>query len=307
MTIPTAPTLGSITAEGIKKAGFTNTTTAQYSAALNRAQSEWMEEIKNDIFNYARGLISLQGEGTIITTPGLAKYAFPADFGMALTVTLLDGDTYGTAQTGTTSSITLAATDTNTDTTLVGKEILIYDGTGKSTYTNNGLSTIIAYNSTTKVATVSPDFGTAPDNTSKYLIVDYYVKLHEVPIWDREAAVNQSAANVPSCYTPMGDSTYGNFLLYPAPYRDSGIPYGVRVRYYADLSMLDLSGNTVWTLYRKWRNVWVQGVMAKCLQANNDDRAQAEMANYLSLLKLMVHSDTYGNLQHEVRCSVGDY
>jgi hypothetical protein len=69
------------------------------------------------------------------------------------------------AQTGTSTSITLVASDNNTNGSLVGREICILAGTGKGQ-----CRYISAYNSSTKVASVSEAWTTTPDNTSQYFI-----------------------------------------------------------------------------------------------------------------------------------------
>lgn len=74
----------------------------------------------------------------------------------------------GTAQAGTSTTITLASDADNTD-TYTGQCITIYDGTGK------GHARIItAYDPTTKVATVHRAWKTNPDYTSKYIIPQAY-------------------------------------------------------------------------------------------------------------------------------------
>lgn len=72
----------------------------------------------------------------------------------------------GVAQAGTTSTITLASTASATDSIYVGSLVTILSGTG-----SGDTSEITAYNGTTKVATVSPNFSVAPDSTSAYAVI----------------------------------------------------------------------------------------------------------------------------------------
>lgn len=71
----------------------------------------------------------------------------------------------GTAQSGTTSTIVLAANSSAVASFYVGFYVMITAGTGRGFVTR-----IIAYNATNQTASVSPSFTTAPDNTSVYAL-----------------------------------------------------------------------------------------------------------------------------------------
>jgi hypothetical protein len=98
----------------------------------------------------------------------------------------------------------------------------------------------------------------------------------------------------PSFFYPKGDADNGEFVLYPKPYRVSGIPYGMQLRYYCDLMRLDLAGTLMATLYRRWRNIFVQGVYIKALQDDDDDRFEKEERRYKMLLTNLISQETYG-------------
>lgn len=74
--------------------------------------------------------------------------------------------TSDTAQAGTISSITLASGESATNDIFAGGVVEIIDGTGASQTPR----VITTYDGTTKVASVSPDWVTAPDSTSVYRI-----------------------------------------------------------------------------------------------------------------------------------------
>lgn len=69
----------------------------------------------------------------------------------------------GTAQAGSTNTITLAAGEPSTDDIFEGDRVIIVGGTGVG---EHGL--ITTYNGTTKVATMSKNWIITPDNTSEY-------------------------------------------------------------------------------------------------------------------------------------------
>lgn len=96
-------------------------------------------------------------------TPGTAPEATPYLQGAAMGMTTLAADQDDTAQAGGAASITLAAGATSSD--LTGFVITLDGGTG-----NGQVRVITAYNGTSKVATVYPDWDTEPDATSTYVV-----------------------------------------------------------------------------------------------------------------------------------------
>jgi hypothetical protein len=299
MAADAAPTLVSITTEGLKKGGYSSPSSAQ----LTRAQDEWMPEIKNDIFTLAKKLKVLQTIVVGITTEGVDRYALPSDFSSDLTLTLLDGLSTGIAQGGASGSITLAATETVSEATLKQKKgILVYEGTGKGSY-----SQVTAYNSTTKVATVSPNFNTAPVNLDKYMFVDTVTPVTPKPVWklDRMIQVN-GGSGTPLYFYPIGDADNGEFVLYPKPYRSTSIPWGMQLRYYCDLMRLDLAGTLITTLYRRWRNIFTHGVYAKALQDKDDKRAEKAEVKYQRMLSTLITRETYGTDLSNLQCTLED-
>jgi hypothetical protein len=255
MAAPSAPTLISIAQEGLNKANAPN--------KLQRAMDEWIEELKNRVWSRGKKLKFLQTEGVITVNTGQSRYSMPSDLSSIMSVVLLYGATTGTAQAGAAGTITLAAADTSDD-SIVGKELIITSGTGLE----QKAVQITAFNSTTKVATVNPNFTTTPDNTSVYMIVTETTKLDEAPVWDFDKAPDAMGRAKPSCYSPIGDDDNGEIMLYVAPDQ----LYGLKIRYYADLMELDLTGTLIATLYKRWRNYLVQGVYVAALE-ENDDRA----------------------------------
>lgn len=295
MAAPVSPTLVSITTEALKKTGVTSPTAAQ----LATAQDEWMEEVKNDIWLKIKDLNFLQTSVVRILTNGQSRYSMPTDFSHDLTLEILDGNKRGTAQAGTTSSITLAAGETATD--IVGSEIAITSGTGQ-----NSISRVTAYNSTTKVADVAPAW-VAPASGSGYTIIDTTWPLTQKPIWVLRKTGNMTTRGIPTHYFPVGDADDGEYELYPIPYQSDGHVMVCRLTYYVDLTELDLAGTLMATLYKRWRNIFTQGVYAKGLQKMQDGRADREMGVYYSMLSVLSAQERYGNNISNLNCVIGDY
>jgi len=298
MAAPTAPTLVSLTTEGLKKAGYSSPN----AALLTRAQDEFMEEIKNDVFTTVKKIKSMMTTSVLVLTQGLSRYALPQDYSSDMTMSRLYGQHVGTSQAGTISSVTLAADEDIDGNSIIGRNILIYSGTGKGS-----MSQCITYDPSTKVATVSPDFNTAPNGASKYMIIDTLTPMTQEVAWNYDAINTPSDQGEPKIYSPIGDADNGEIVIYPVPFRIDGIPYSLQLRYYANLMKLDLDGTLMSTLYQRWRNLWVKGVELKQLQDDDDDRAQRVQGEYLRELQGVVAREEYGMDLNNLRVQVLDY
>jgi len=285
MAIPTAPTLSSLVTEALNKAGQSNPA----SALTTRAQDQWMEEIKNDIYiasvKVGGKLKSLFQTAILVTTENIHRYSLPSDYASDLTIVLLDGNTTGTLQTATASSATFASSDTSTEDDVVGRYILITAGTGKGS-----CSQASAYNTTTFIASVSPNFTTTPVTGDTYRIITEHTYLPPTDVLQLDMLRNITTKGKPTSYATHGDQDYGEFFFNFVP----DDTYGIQLRYYVDLSLTDLTGTRISTLYRKWRNVWIQGIYAKAIADLDDDRAKKAEEIYYNYVNLLVEKETSG-------------
>lgn len=293
MSAPANPTLDELVSEGLMKAGYK----APSTDLTNRAKNKWMEEIKNDIWHLAKKPTFLQVTAHGILTKGQSRYSMPSDFSSDLSLTLLDGSKVGIAQGGSLGTITFAASDTSSESDVQGKDILITAGIGQGS-----LSQITAYNPTTKIATVTPNFNTAPSSGSTYMVVDTEYPLEQEEIQKKDT-FGSVGLNRPRKFSPIGDEDYGEFILDCAPDK----AYGARLRYYANLMKLDLNSTTISTLYLRWRNIWIQGIFAKALEWIDDDRANNELAKYRNNLSALILRETYGTDFSNLTQKVVDY
>lgn len=292
MAQPTVPTLVTITTESLKKAGHTTPTAAQ----LTRAQDEWMQEVKNDIWTLAKKLTSLQSVYYQPTVKGRSRYSMPTDFSSLLKMALIDGiNTSKVAQAATASSLTLNSGETFAEADIQGKFLIITVGTGLGSGTQ-----ITAYNSTTKVASVEPNFQTTPAATDSYIIGNINYPLDESPRWDIDGQGYPMKMEKPTRYAPIGDNDDGEFLLYPTPDK----VYAAQISYYANLLNIDLAGTLMATLYDRWRNIWTYGVFVKSLENDNNSKFVEANREYKNMLQSLIMREQYGmdisNLQQRV-------
>lgn len=286
MAAPTAPTIATIATEALAKAGYGDVTVNPGLAVYNRAIDEWAREIKSDIYRKAKKLTTLQQTAVIILAEGQSKYPNPSDFYADNGMKLLYGDVTGTAQAGSSSTVTLAAAETIAEGTIVGKWILITSGTGEASY-----SQCTAYNESTKVATVKPNFATAPASGSGYMIVDYTPDLRPSTSWVFDKESDPYTTGEPTHYIPMGDADSGEFQIYPPPDKT----YGLLKRYYLNINTLDLAGTLMGSLLQECYDIFDQGIYARALKNDNDEREEKEMMLYRQKIADLVAMETYGS------------
>jgi hypothetical protein len=273
VAVPTVPTLTVLVTEALDKADAPGFQT--------RAESYWVQEIFNDIWNRALGagstkLRTLQTYEVKITTIGQQKYDFASDFDDEINLSILDGDHRDTGQAGGNTTITLAADEDAAEDDVVGKYILITGGTGV-----NGLRQAVAYNTTTKQATVDRAWDTNPDVTSTYLIAKQITELDPDTIDSMGSLGANTSIGKPALYARITEGVNSRFILD----KPSDLAtYGLLIRYYANIHKVDLD-NAVSTLidkiYQNWQGVLKQGIYTKALEHNIDsDRHIKAKADY---------------------------
>lgn len=297
MAQPTQPTSTTIATEALTKAGYSNPSTAR----ITRAWNYWGQEIKNDIWMKVRELKMLQSEAVIALIEGQSRYSAPTDYSSYLSAVLLDGINYGVCQAGgSTTTVKLASSINVSAEYMRGKEIMVYlTSTPATAY----IAQCTAFNESTKLATVNPAWTPSPDATYSYLVVDEYRKLDESAIWDYDGEVYPTEQREPTNIHPIGDTDYSEFILRPVP---DDAYYGLRFRYYANLMTLDESSTLHGTLLYRWRNIFLEGITAKQLMDDDDNRALAKMASYYNMLNSLTLREEYGTDLSNLQATVSD-
>jgi hypothetical protein len=289
MATPDVPEATDLCTEGLKRAGYSSPSATQLTQA-----ADWLEEIKQEIWLLGKKLKPLMAEHVEVLTGGIARYDFPDAFSSILSARILIGDealdVTGTAA----ATVTLDDEDEGGgEDEIEGKEILIYSGTGKGS-----MSMCYSYDEDTYIASVSPTWAsavnaTAPEVDDTYVIIDEYRPLDLLSVSYHDESTIPNDKGPPRTLYQVGDDThYGYYILSPIP--DDDYYYGLHLRYYLNLMTLDLTSDRLATLYQRWRNLWIQGVKARQLESDDDDRAAVEVAKYLSMLKDTVALESYG-------------
>jgi hypothetical protein len=218
---------------------------------------------------------------TAPTVRGQMRYAIPDDHNQSLSLMLLDGpdEWRGTAQAGTSSSMTLAASFSENDDDIGGKWLMLTGGTGSGQYRQ-----ILTYNDTTKVVTTDTAWTTTPDSTTTYLIVQNRHTLYPKnfdEVWDYYLSMEVNMSKPRRCALFNQE-----FYLYPVPDKST---YGLVHHYYADLSKVDEASTLFIQLLREWRSLWIQGIAAYTAQRYDDERFPAFWQLYQAQLQRLAY------------------
>lgn len=263
MSVPTDPTVTQIKTDAYTKAGIGDPSSTQLTDA-----DRLIQEVFNEIWLAAfrdgnTRLKSLETEMMDISVLGTRSVALPEDFDEEISVSIYDGTHRGTAQTGSSTTITLASDEDATESDVEGKQIVITGGTGENSY-----GRCIDYDETTKVATVASWSSTAPALSSTYLIVNRTQYLDEENV--REFDEDGSA---PSTGLPSAFAKFNQQLIFDRPFDLS--TYGIFVRYFMHLHQVNLTeGNSerIVRILRNWRYVITDGLAYKIMQIEDNDK-----------------------------------
>lgn len=270
MAVPSTPSVANLVTEAYNKVGIA----VPGATKVTRATDFFLEEVKNDLWTKARKtrgntrFKSLRTFDVQLTTVGKSKYDFPSDYDEIISMTLLDGTHSDTATAGAAATITLAADEDASEEEAVGNYIYFISGTGADVSDN--LRQIIAYNTTTKVATIDRAWTTNPDATTVYVIVDEVIELGMEHVEDIGGLGGSNMTiGQPSGFTLVSEAENERFILdKPA----DKATYGILVRYYANIHELDLAGTHYARLLQNWRWVFTYGVAAKVAEDEDDDK-----------------------------------
>lgn len=284
MAIPTAPTDTSIVTNAYKDFGVSSPTSSQ----IARAISDGIEWVKRDMTNLGHEWKFMMKRSYIITAQGQNNYAVPTDYMKFISARIMEGTRTGTAQGGSTAVCTLASSETVSSSDILGKTIVFTGGTGA----NQGAQ-VVAYSTSSKVATFDVVLDTAVASGSTYLIVETYDKLEDEPVTNLGEITIPSMQLKPTVVIHDPNSIEGRLMTNYTPNK----VYAIELRYYGDLMKEDLTGTRYTTFLRLAAKVLIQGVFVWLLQ--DDDRHDSEFRIYLKNMRDFANRQLYGyDLSH---------
>lgn len=282
--IPVAPSGITLIIEGMKRAlGRTPSSGEQV-----RALDTWFSEIKSDIwFDDGGSHAILQTDTLMLLTEGTHIYSLPSDFDTGKSFNILDGDVRDTAQAGTLTTITLAATDSSESAGRIGKEIVTLSGTGSGQKRQ-----ITGFNTVTKIATVDSAWSTIPNSSTTYMLVTEY---HPLSIVDAKT-FNQVVSRTERERPDTGIIWNSKLYLQLVPDKT----YPLWCQYWANILQVDTSDSntTHQNMLNMWRSLFTQGFFVKTLQNEDDDRFMPQLAIYHDMItKITYRSQMMGRVE----------
>jgi len=269
MSVPTQPTPTTIATAAFQLYARR----APTSAEITRVSDDLMEQVKSDIMDRAVNWSFLRKIAYQPLTQYVSTYQAPADYKKLLSVRLMKGTRTGTAQTATSTTITLAASD-NGGAETAGKWIVILSATAGS---NQALQ-CKTFNTSTKQAVMETSWTTTPTGTIVYLVVDSFKPLTLLTNYDRNNVVHPSRQAEPDTVFHLEDTTEGDLVLDTSPDLTT---YVLEETYYADLLKMDTdtSANPLYArVLRLLNGLFIQGVYTYLCQ--QDSRYAIQIQKY---------------------------
>lgn len=271
MAVIAAPTILSVATEGLARGGRTSPS----STMLSSAQTIYLRGVMSDLHRVAACHSSLLVSGVRPTVRGVSRYAWPTDAEeidrIALVATREADGWTGSAQAGSSSSITFAASLNEPDLPLVGRHVY---GTAPDA---ESWAQIKTYDNATKVAALTTVQGTAFAAAATYMI--------EGERFDMTPAHRSAQSLWKYGHTLQRPDTYilnGRYVdLNHAPDQVYILEYG----YYVDLSRLDLTSDTFLRHLREHEEIYIQGIAVKTMIRYDEDRRRSELQIYSGMLE----------------------
>lgn len=270
MSIPSNLTPTQVVTEALKWGGRTVPTSAQITDGLTL----YMAAVKSDMHRAAACHPSLLTQTTVPTQIGLSKYDWPVDAEEISSINLIDtrdetGWT-GSAQAGSSSSITLAAGFDNAGIEMRGRYV------HNTTPAVTGKGQILTYDNTTKVAGLTTVDGTAFAAATPYMI--------EAMRWDVKKRTSFHMNSWEQSYEltrPKQMAMRGRTGVFDkAPDR----VYIIEWEYWAALDRLDDAGAVFLRHLREWSAIYFQGIGIRVMTRFDEDRRNTETQIYNQML-----------------------
>lgn len=290
MAIPTAQTATTICTEALKRCGYSNPSATQ----ISHAETEHLRDALDEICMQKDWKL-LEYEFAQTLSDYVSELVLPTALDKLLHVKLLRGNYNGTLQAGGTSSITLAAAEDMTESGALGKPIFLLSGTNAGRW-----SRITAYDATTKVASIAPDFP-AGVSTDSYLVVDSETDLNINPHEDGKMLMQASPPTAFHIYDGQSGSQRPELRLNGYIASDDTV-YALWYKYTLDLDQVDLTDGRMTRIYDRLRAALIAGIKAGILDKDDDDRATKAELMFRDKIKTARRRD---NMERSPRTALG--
>lgn len=249
MSAPTDPDVDSIVLEALQRANA-----MEYYV---RAKNEWMDDIKRDI-EARKDWKVLENSAALILEAGASNSAFPTDYKKPVKATFFKILANSASILGSGSSITLDAGEDITQGDAENKLILLLNTDGINI---DYVGKVTSYDTTTKIASISPALSFAIDVSQIYLIVTDEKELPYIAYEDMRRT--PILAN-PSVFTIFDRTLFINSA--------NDEQFLIILDYLVDIFSVDLSGVKIARIYKEWKNAFIFGLILRAFTEKSDPR-----------------------------------
>lgn len=279
MAIPSNPDVTSICTAALKQAGMPSPTAAQ----VTELAEDGFQSVKTQLWLHNPTDKLLETRYYLLMQAGKGYLTTPSDLDAAVYLDVYSGpeEYAGTAQSGTSTTITLASSLSVEEASIQGLFLFITGGTGVGQHRQ-----IVNFDNATKVCTPNVSWLTTPDSTTTYLIATDMRRL----LRDDEAGAFTKqllpAIGYPTYYTvtsvapPTG--SLPAFRVFPAPNHNR---YACVMTYRPNLTLLDETGTLFVKHLRERRTLWIQGTKVEAMGRYDDDRYTQQFQIWELMLK----------------------
>ncbi len=286
MAVPSNPTVSSIVQDALRHVLTAAPTSGQETELTNNG----FQTVKTEIWAACANDDLLRTSTYIILPIGNGQVDTPTDFNSEVALDVYAGpESWAfTAVAGASGTITLPSTFSADVSSLRGRYLFTTGGTGSGQYRQ-----ITAYDDTTKVASITPNWTVNPDATTTAFIGYHRRQLVRS---DRGFAQNQG---LPQWYRLVGSTSLNSdtpaIELMPVP---DHARYALVLTYAPNLTRLDESGSLFVKHLRERRFLWIQGLVAQATRRYDEARYPAEEGKWqAALAKYSTHNHLYSRVE----------
>jgi len=290
MALPEDQTAVLIATEALSLAGYKTPS----ASLITRARDEWLIRVLKRI-SKMENILLFEETKVAVLNPYQQRYALPDDCDRVTDVRAYSGEVIGISLAVTLSNITLSAADTMTADEARGKLLALTTGNSKGS-----LVRIVDFNTTTKLATISPNFTILPTAGDNYVIIDRENILNAM---DGGVIEEVTTNGLPTEYTIYGKTPRKELIL--DTIIDNNTTAVAKIQYLVYVHKIDLTDARLTWVYNELHSELTQGVLAEALKDKDDSRYIQEYKIFLQQMNDYIQKETRENENGSIQIEIG--
>lgn len=295
MAVPSDPTVTSIVRDALRHAGLFQPTSGQ----ITEMSTEGLQTVKAELWASQERDKLIETSAMVLLPIGSGQLNTPSDFDHVVTLDVYScSDSMAfTASAAASGTLTAGATFSADVSSIRGRYVFTTGGTGSGQYRQ-----ITAYDDTTKVLTITPNWTVTPDATTTAFIGHLKKRLlMDDPDHGRLVTNPDPVQGFPVRYREVGVSPLNTDMpaIEISPVPDTA-NYAAILTYGPNLTRLDETGTLFVKHLRERRMIWVQGLIDQACRRYDEARYPAEFQRWeLTLQRYAAHNPTYDRVESQ--------